>query len=224
MGYAWDINYFARIGRIFTIQLTNNYGSPEIPGIQMGLIRFAVNTKFYTGNRKKYFSAQYINSSRNYNEFSYAGLKLPGIYLHDQYANILYNSHDNSANTWSAGPSMELYNSRRPSHTIEGEYIEYRTQKLRFEYKAVIARRLLLSLKTGLADIYYKATEEIRKGISVLEAAIKALKKVENEDMTSSEIGSHNKIHSALAKADQSSGNCKLFMPRYNDSTKEIIS
>ena len=163
MGYAWDINYYARIGRIFTIQLTNNYGSPNIPGIQMGLLSFRVNTKFYTGNRKKYFSAQYINSSRNFHEYSYTGIKLPNIYLYDQYANILYHSHDNPANTWSAGPSMELYHSRRPSRTIEGEFIEYRTQKLRFEYKAVIARKLLINLKTGLADIYYKETDKINE-------------------------------------------------------------
>ena len=160
-GLAWDINYYARIADIITVKVSNNYGSPNIPGSQMGLLNFGIHSVFFIGDKKKYFSIQYNNNSRKYHTYTYEGDKLPNAKLFDQYANFLFHSRENPNHSWDAGPSIEFYHSLRPSQAVGGPISEYNAQKLRFEYKAIIAKNLTLNLKTGLAKISLKETELI---------------------------------------------------------------
>lgn len=165
MGIAWDINYVSLIGEKLAVQVINNYGSPRIPGPQMGLLNFSLKLRLATNVRKRYFTSQYNNSSRDYFDHDIQGLKLPNSYLKNQYLNVLYHSHENPENTWSAGPSFETYYGRRPILTEQGGFSEYRAQKIRFEYKAVLLRNLMLNLKTGISDISYTGEtsfEEVR--------------------------------------------------------------
>lgn len=152
-GIAWDINYFVNIGQAIKLQLTNNYGSPDIPGPQMGLLNFSANAIYLLGNPKKHISIQYINISRDYYTYNNEGIKLPNTSLYDQYANILFHSSKNPNHIWQAGPSIESYHSFRPSNTLPGERVEYSTQKLRVEYKSSIAKNLTINLKTGMTYV-----------------------------------------------------------------------
>ena len=69
-------------------------------------------------------------------------MKLPEIYLYDQYANFFFHSNKNPNHSWQAGPSFESYLSYRPSNNLEGVRTEYNAQKLRFEYKGNIVKNL----------------------------------------------------------------------------------
>lgn len=152
-GFAWDFNYYVTIGQAVKIQVINNYGSPNIPGPQMGLLNFTVYSTYFLGDKDKYFSIQYSNVSRDYYNYNYEGDKLPNITLYDQYANLMFHSGANPNHIWQAGPSVESYHSLRPSSTLPGERVEYQTQKLRVEYKSTIAKNLTLLMKTGLTNI-----------------------------------------------------------------------
>ncbi len=160
-GVAWDINYFAKIGDMVSVQVTNNYGSPNMPGPQMGLLNFSANAILMLTNRRNYFSVQYLNSSRKYHIYNFEGEKLPNISLYDQYANLLFHSSTNSNHTWEAGPSIEAYHSYRPPLTAGGSDAEYHAQKVRFEYKSVIARALMLNMKTGISRINHIETDTL---------------------------------------------------------------
>jgi hypothetical protein len=162
MGFAWDINYFLKFGNGVAIQITNNYGSPNVPGPQMGLLNFLAQSSILMRSGKKYFSVQYNNSSRKYHTYTAEGLKTPDAKLYDQYANIQLHSRSNPNHTWDFGPSVEYYNSVRPLMTIEGAKSEYTAQKFRFEYKAVILKLLTVNMKTGMSNITIKETSEIK--------------------------------------------------------------
>jgi hypothetical protein len=155
-GVAWDINYIGRFGDYLTLQAFNNYGSPNIPGPQMGLLSLGVTSIFNLGNVKKYFSLQYINSSKKYHGYSYEGFELPDAKLYDQYANLFFHSRNHPGHTWDAGPSVEFYHSILPPSSPGDPFTEYTTQKLRLEYKGIIAKVLNLNLKTGLANMNIK--------------------------------------------------------------------
>jgi hypothetical protein len=159
-GVAWDFNYFAKIGENIGIHILNNYGSPYMPGPQMGLLNFGADGVVLLGNRKNFFSIKYINSSRNYHTYTFEGLPLPNVMLYDQYVNLLFHSNTNPNHTWEAGPSSESYRSYQPSVIEGGPKSEYFAQKLRLEYKGVIARFLTLQMKTGFANIHTKADLE----------------------------------------------------------------
>lgn len=159
-GIAWDINYFAKFGEVFSVHVFNNYGSPYIPGPQMGLLNFGVNSKVLLTNHKNFFSVKYINSSRKYHTYTFDGEELPNQELYDQYINLLYHSNTNPNHAWEAGPSTESYRSYRPSSTLAGQTSEYFAQKLRLEYKGIIYKFLTLQVKTGLSNIYLKETTE----------------------------------------------------------------
>jgi hypothetical protein len=159
-GVAWDINYIGRFADIASIQVFNNYGSPNIPGPQMGLFNLGVNSAFFIGDKKRYISIEFVSSSKKYHGYSREGYKLPDARMYDQYANLLFHSRKNLNHTWDAGPSVEFYHSILPPQTLGGPFTDYTTQKLRFEYKGVIAKNLTLSLKTGLANLNIKETEE----------------------------------------------------------------
>ncbi len=162
-GYAWDINYFTKIADVISIQLTNNYGSPDIPGPQMGLLHFGANAIFQIANKKNYFSVEYQNSSRKYFSYDFEGIKLPTIKLYDQYANLLFHSMKNTNHLWEAGPSIESYISFRPSLNFPGEYSEFRSQKIRLEYKSVIAKSLTVNLKTGVTNISMNESKKVNE-------------------------------------------------------------
>jgi hypothetical protein len=159
-GVAWDINYFARIGDVIAIHLVNNFGSPYIPGPQMGLLNFGASGIVVLNNRKNYFSIKYINSSRKYHTYTFDGEPLPNSQLYDQYVTLLFNSNTNPNHTWEAGPSTESYRSYRPSSTPGGATSEYFAQKLRLEYKGVIYKFLTLQVKTGFSNIHLKESTE----------------------------------------------------------------
>ena len=159
-GIAWDINYFGRFGNRLALQVTNNYGSPDIPGPQMGLLNVNSMITFQLENQRNYFTIRYNYGYRNYYTYSFEGSKLPNIRLKDNYANILYHSNSNPDFTWEAGPSVEFYHSARPSRN-EGVTTEFWSQKLRIEMKSVIRRFLTINLKMGLNDARVKDLEEV---------------------------------------------------------------
>jgi len=152
-GYAWDLNYVGRFGKIFSIQLSNNYGSPNIPGPQMGILNFGFNSVIPTGSQKSHISLQYRYNSRKYYAYSGEGNKLPYSRLYDQYGNLLIHSYSNPNHKWYAGPSYEYYHSFRPTSNTSKTFTEYTNQFSRFEYKATIYRNFSLTLKTGLSNI-----------------------------------------------------------------------
>lgn len=162
-GFAWDINYIGTFGETFKVLLSNNYGSPDIPGPQMGLLSFSAQYILLLGDKKKYLSARYINSSRDYYAYNFEGFRIPNTYLYDQYANFTFHSNNNPNHTWEAGPSVEAYLSYRPLPTVPGERTEYNAKKIRFEYKGGIAKRLTLNMKTGLSDISIIDSREIHE-------------------------------------------------------------
>lgn len=159
-GVAWDLNYFAKFGNLFSIQLVNNYGSPYIPGPQMGLLNFGASGIVQLNNRRNFFSIKYVNSSRKYHTYTFDGEELPNSELHDQYVLLLFNSSSNPNHTWEAGPSTESYRSYRPSSTLGTDANEYFAQKLRLEYKGVIYKFFTLQVKTGVNNIHLKETTE----------------------------------------------------------------
>jgi hypothetical protein len=160
-GIAWDINYFGQISKKLTLQLTNNYGSPNIPGPQMGLLNFTAKANFSTNSRKQFYSFKYANTTKNYYYHNYEGFKLPSSLLHDQYLRILFHSQSSKIHRWSAGPSIEFYNSKKPISDSDHDAI-YSIKKYRIEYRSFIGRKLMLSAKTGVGDVYYKEDSEIK--------------------------------------------------------------
>jgi hypothetical protein len=159
-GIAWDLNYFAKFGDYISIHLVNNYGSPLMPGPQMGLLNFGANGIILLNNRKNYFSVKYINSSRDYHTYSFEGEALPNAQLYDQYVNLLFNSNTNPNHIWEAGPSTESYRSYRPASTAGSATNEYFAQKLRLEYQGSIYKFMTLQIKTGFSNIHMKETTE----------------------------------------------------------------
>lgn len=163
MGFAWDLNYFAKIGESVAIQLTNNYGSPNIPGTQMGLFSISAQSRFFFGPKKeKSISIQYINSSRKFHNYTFEGVKLPDNKLYDQYTNLFFYNNNNPNHIWRAGPSVESFVSYRPAYTSTDETTEYRTQNIRFDYDGMIHKNLTLKAKTGLSNIHIIDSEETR--------------------------------------------------------------
>ncbi len=161
-GVAWDINYYGRFSKKLTLQLTNNYGSPNIPGAQMGLLNFYAKVNLKTNLKGRYFTFKYVNTNKNYYFMNYEGFKLPNISLHDQYVNVIYHSFTGKTHRWSAGPSVEYYKSIKPLSNFDGDEI-YTVRKFRVEYRSFIGTKLTLALKAGLGDIYYLADEEIEQ-------------------------------------------------------------
>jgi len=159
-GIAWDLNYFGQLSKKLSLQITNNYGSPNIPGPQMGLLNFFAKATLKTIRKNRYFTFKYVNTTKDYYFVNYEGVKLPNILLHDQYGRILYHSFTGDIHRWSAGPSIEFYKSVTPLSNYDGDAI-YSVRKYRIEYRSFIGTKLTLMLKAGIGDIYYKSEEEI---------------------------------------------------------------
>jgi hypothetical protein len=162
-GIAYDLSYLVTIGEVVGIQFTNNYGSPNVPGPQMGLLNLAGRAVFLIGDRKKNIAVQYVNTSRKYYSYNFDGEKLPTNKLYDQYSSMIFQNNNNPDHIWEAGPSVESYISYRPSQTVGGVVTEFRSQKIRFEYKANIYKRLTVDIKTGLSDIHIIDTRETKE-------------------------------------------------------------
>ncbi len=154
-GFAWDINYFGKITKNITFHFTNNYGSPDIPGPQMGLLNFFTKFKYDINNSKNYITAKYINSSRNYYNINTEGVKLPEIKLRDQYVNIFFHSNSNKKIRWYMGPSVEFYRSSTPVLN-EGTRIEYDINKYRMEYKGFFGKHIMINAKYGIGESTYQ--------------------------------------------------------------------
>jgi hypothetical protein len=160
LGYAWDINYFGKITRNLSFHFTNNYGSPNISGPQMGLVNFSTKVKYNISETKDYLSAQYLNSSRNYYNVNSEGYRMPEIMLKDQYANILFHSNTNKKFRWYMGPSVEFYNSSTPIPNQDERAI-YNIQKYRMEIKCFFGRNLMMHIKYGLGKFSYEEIENL---------------------------------------------------------------
>ncbi len=159
-GFAWDLNYFSKIGKNLTFHFTNNYGSPNIPGPQMGLLNFHTKLKYSFTDSKNYITTKYVNSSRDYYYIDPQGTKLPDIILRDQYINVFFHSNSNKKLRWYVGPSVEFYRSSTPVPN-QDERIEYNILKYRIEYKSFLGRHFMLSLKYGIGESVYQEFEEI---------------------------------------------------------------
>jgi len=153
MGFAWDINYYGIITPALSIQITNNYGSPNIPGSQMGLLNFFTKWKYNLSNTKDYISGNYYYSSRKFHYMNYEGYKLPQIKLNDQYGSIFFYSNSNKKIRWSVGPSIEFYYSLRPVANKD-EPSAYRIKKYRLEYKGYFGHHFMLSVKNGIGEMH----------------------------------------------------------------------
>ena len=158
LGYAWDINYYGKISKKLSFHFTNNYGSPNIPGPQMGLLNFFTKIKYSIGETKNYISAKYVNSRRNYYNVNSEGYRLPEIRLKDQYANVLFHSNSNRKFHWYLGPSVELYYSSNPMPN-QDDRVTYDIQKYRMEFKGFFGRHLMMHIKYGLGKHSYKEIE-----------------------------------------------------------------
>ena len=158
LGYAWDINYYGKISKKLSFHFTNNYGSPNIPGPQMGLLNFFTKVKYSIGETKNYISAKYVNSRRNYYNVNSEGYRLPEIRLKDQYANVLFHSNSNRKFRWYLGPSVEFYYSSNPMPN-QDERVTYDIQKYRMEFKGFFGRHLMMHIKYGLGKHSYKEIE-----------------------------------------------------------------
>jgi len=161
-GFAWDLNYYLRIGKVASVQLTNNFGTPDMPGTQMGLLNFSAQAIFLVNEKSRNISVSYNNSSREYYNYSFEGDKLPVNKLYDQYSNLKYHDNANSNHIWEAGPSIESYVSFRPPASLTGVVTEFRTQKIRFEYKGNIMKNLMLIMKTGVSNIHIIESRETK--------------------------------------------------------------
>ncbi len=157
-GYAWDINYYGKINKNLSFHFTNNYGSPDIPGPQMGLFNIFTKFKYSIVGSKNYITIQYFNSSRNFYNVNNEGYKLPEIRLKDQYANLLFHSNSSRKFRWYVGPSFEHYQSSNPVPN-EDKRIIYNIQKYRLEFKYYIGRHLMLNIKNGIGAFLYQEIE-----------------------------------------------------------------
>lgn len=162
-GITWDLSYFGQITKKLNLQITNNYGSPNVPGSQMGLLNFYVKANLATSNVKRHFSFKYVNTTKDYYLMNFEGARLPNIWLHDQYGSIMYHSFSGKVHRWAAGPSIEFYKSVTPQSNSIADAI-YSVRKYRIEYRSFIGTNLNLSFKAGFGDINYQTEELIKKG------------------------------------------------------------
>lgn len=153
-GFAWDFRYIGSIGSRFFYQLKNAFGSPNIPGNQKGLLSFGGRFTFKTFTPLNYFSSIIYDTRRRFNEYNALGEELPEVYLHDSYANILFNSNKNPNLTFNVGPSAELYESLRPMLNDQEPEI-YNLQKYLIEFQSVIKKNIHLDISAGMRNIQY---------------------------------------------------------------------
>jgi len=150
LGVAYDLLYTALLSERFTLSLANRYGSPDIPGSQMGLFSLNLLSKYYLSNNTNYFALHLNNSSKNYYIIDADGVRLPDVSLLDKYANLFYYSYTKPNFKWSFGPSVELYKSENPLIGL-GKTKDFNMQKYRLEYRARLGKSFSFALKGGLS-------------------------------------------------------------------------
>ncbi len=163
-GFAWDINYTGKIFKNLSIQVLNNYGSPDIPGPQKGLLTFLSHLKYNIGTTKNYFTTLYINSSRNYYNRNSDGVKMPHIHLKDQYINLLFNFNAGKKVRWYIGPSLEFYYASRPA-SLPNERIIFNISKYRMEYKSFFGPHFMINAKYGVGLMYFQGDKSQKEAV-----------------------------------------------------------
>ncbi len=163
-GFAWDVNYVGRFGKKFSLQVSNLYGSPDIPGPQKGLLTFVTQIRYNISTTKNYFTAHYLNSSRNYYNRNGDGVRLPEIRLKDQYASLLFNYNASKKVRWYIGPSIEYYFSSRPA-SLPDERIIFNINKYRMEYKSFFGSHFMLNAKYGVGLMYFQGDKDTKEAV-----------------------------------------------------------
>ena len=163
-GFAWDVNYLGVINKNLSVQLSNIYGSPDIPGPQKGLLTFLSRFRYNIGNTKNYFSALYLNSARNYYNRNSDGVKLPNIHLKDQYASLFFNFNASKKVRWYIGPSIEFYASSRPA-SQPGQRLLFNINKYRMEYKSFFGHHFMLNAKYGVGLMYFQGDKSTKDAV-----------------------------------------------------------
>lgn len=149
-GVAYDLQYTALLSDRFTVSINNRYGSPDIPGSQMGLFSLNLLSKYYLPNGSNYFALHLNNSSKNYYIIDPEGTRLPDVSLLDKFANLFYYSYAKPNYKWSFGPSVEFYKSENPLIGL-GTNKDFNMQKYRLEYRAKLGKFLGFAMKGGLS-------------------------------------------------------------------------
>ncbi len=157
-GLAYDLNYYIKLPNNAEFQLSNNYGTPYIPGPQMGLFNLLLKSKFPLKNPRSYLSSTLFNTERKYHQYNSMGTKMPYIYLQDRYANVFFHFSLPKKLRFYAGPSIEFYYSSKPSKEYN-QRETFRAEKYRIECKAYYKQFLTASIKYGLGNLYYFTTE-----------------------------------------------------------------
>ncbi len=163
-GFAWDVNYLGIINKNLSLQLSNIYGSSDIPGPQKGLLTFLSRARYNIGSTKNYFTALYLNSSRNYYNRNGDGVKLSNIHLKDQYASLFFNFNAGKKVRWYIGPSIEFYASSRPA-SQPGQRLFFNISKYRMEYKSFFGRHFMLNAKYGVGLMYFQGDKKTKDAV-----------------------------------------------------------
>ncbi len=151
-GIAYDFNYFVQASPRLDFQVHNSYGSPDIPGSQMGLFNLQLKANYYPGDKKKSrFTAALSNIERNFRNYNLEGIQLPQIYLRSQYGNLFFHYTPGNVFRFNIGPSYELYYASKPLDK-NGLRERFAIEKYRFELQAYYKRNLNLKVKYGLSN------------------------------------------------------------------------
>ncbi len=153
-GFAYDLNYSARISSKFQYQITNSMGSRNIPGSQQGLFSLVLRSTIGVGKSKNYFSGNFFTTERSFNQYTQQGKQLPYTYLRDQFGSLFFNYAGSKAIRFHVGPSVEFYYSSNPSRESNQREV-FRIEKYRLDLKTFYKRFLMVHLKYGLGNLYY---------------------------------------------------------------------
>jgi len=158
-GLAYDLNYTGNYGTRFRLQLFNNYGTPGIPGNQMGLFNVGSLLTFFPKDLMTHFTVRYNYFSRNFYYRDFYGEQLPTNYLKDQYVSVKFHNQRNVNFIWSIGPSGEIYHARRPELTNYA-YTDYDIKKMDIEINTYFWRSLRVELEAGFRKIFYDGPQK----------------------------------------------------------------
>lgn len=150
-GVAYDLNYVALFGERFSLNFNNIFGSPDIPGSQMGLLSLNLKSKYILSDKSRYLSLHLNNSTKDYYFRNTEGVKSPDINIINRFAKLFFYSTKHKKHRWSFGPSIEFYNSKNPLIGL-GDEQEFNVRKYRLEYKGIIGIGLSVNLKGGLSE------------------------------------------------------------------------
>ncbi|MDA3943225.1 MAG: hypothetical protein PF694_06755 [Bacteroidetes bacterium] len=154
-GFAYDLNYLFQMTKDIDIQVLHNYGSPGIPGMQMGLLNFYIRTNYaFDRLKKSAISMVLFSTERKFHQRNFEGIELPQTIFKDQYAGIFYKNAAFKKFRFDIGPSFENYFSSRPKgedNIRESFYIE----KYRVELKTFFLSSFMFQVKYGISRSNY---------------------------------------------------------------------